>query len=225
MAYIFDDWKELLENFQNSVEKDLEEIHKQKAEVQQIKVDIFNSIENGLFYRDDHRIVISAPEIIIGNVDKGGMMVGESGRVIIKGSEVGMEGVGDAGHIVSRAPSIRQIAVNPGLDGLENVVCDTSEIVSQACNIALHSSDAVDAFSQDPLLPAQGGISIHADNSLNLEAAVSAEKRKSQIENGIANLKTQSEELKKSMTAQKKTVDDCFKKMAKLLDEEAKLND
>ena len=30
MDYIFDDWKKILSDFQNSVEKDLEEIHKQK---------------------------------------------------------------------------------------------------------------------------------------------------------------------------------------------------
>ena len=70
MGYIFDDWKALLENFQSSVEKDLEEIHQQKSEVQQIKADIFNRLDNGLYYRDDKRIVISAPEIVIGNVDK-----------------------------------------------------------------------------------------------------------------------------------------------------------
>ena len=29
MSYIFDEWKELLENFQSSVEKELEEIHQQ----------------------------------------------------------------------------------------------------------------------------------------------------------------------------------------------------
>ena len=127
MSYIFDDWKKVLEDFQNSVEKDLQEIHQQKAEVQQIKTDIFDRLDSGLFYRDDQRIVLSAPEIVIGNVDKSGALQGGNvGRVIIKGSDVSLEGVGDAGQIVSRAPSIRQVAVNPGVDGQENVVCDRS---------------------------------------------------------------------------------------------------
>ena len=30
--YIFDDWKKALDDFQKNVEKDLEEIHKQKAD-------------------------------------------------------------------------------------------------------------------------------------------------------------------------------------------------
>ena len=127
MDYIFNDWKALLDSFQQSVEKDLEEIHQQKAEVQQIKTDIFNKIESGLYYHDQKRIVISAPEIIIGHVDKSGTLQGGGmGKVIIKGSEVDLEGVGETGQIVSRAPSIRQLAVDPGTDGLENVVCVTS---------------------------------------------------------------------------------------------------
>ena len=225
MGYIFDNWKTLLDNFQKCVEKDLEEIHQQKAEVQQIKVDIMNRLDSGIFYRDDNRIVISAPEIVIGNVDKSGMLHGGAqGRVIIKGSEVALDGVGESGHIVSRAPSIRQIAVDPGVDGMEDVVCETSEVISQACDIVLHSSDAKDAFSAIPVPAGKGGINIHADNHLNLEAAVSAEGRKKAIEGAINDLSEESSELKQQMEGQKKVVDDCFSKMTKLLDDEQKWN-
>ena len=109
MGYIFDDWKELLEKFQSSVEKDLQEIHQQKSEVQQIKADIFNRLDKGHYYRDDDCIILSAPKIVIGNVDKDGDLLGGGiGEVIVKGNGVALEGVGDTGHIVSRAPSIRQ---------------------------------------------------------------------------------------------------------------------
>jgi len=64
MEYIYSEWKKLLDNFQQCVEKDLEEIHAQKCEVQQIKTDIFSRLERGLFYRDNDRIVISAPEVM-----------------------------------------------------------------------------------------------------------------------------------------------------------------
>ena len=192
--------------------------------MQQIKTDIFNKVESGLFYHDQKRIVISAPEIIIGNVDKSGTLQGGMGKVIIKGSEVGLEGVGETGQIINRAPSIRQLAVDPGIDGLENVVCETSQVISQACEITLHSSDAKDAFSQVPVSAGKGGVSIHADKSLNFEAAVSAEERKAQIEAVVKELKAQGDDLKKQVAAQKKNVDDCFKKMSELLDEENKLN-
>ena len=88
MGYIYDDWKKLLDNFQQCVEKDLEEIHNQKAEVQQIKTDIFNRLDQGLFYRNSNRIVLSAPEIVIGNVDKSGDLQGGIGHVVIKGSDL-----------------------------------------------------------------------------------------------------------------------------------------
>ncbi len=223
MGYIYDDWKKLLENFQNSVEKDLEEIHQKKAEVEQIKTELLDKMEQGLFYRDESRIVISAPEIVIGNVDKSGDLQG-FGRVIVKGNEVSQEGVGEFGKIISRAPSIRQEAVDPGIDGLENIVCEKSEIVSQATDIVLHSSDAKDAFPYIPSKAGKGGLRIHADNHLELEATISAESRKETIENEVKVLSTRADNLKKTMEAQKKSMDAFFKQMSNMLDKEEKLN-
>ena len=225
MAYIFEEWKKMLEKFQQCVDKGVEEMHQQKAEVQQIKTDIFNRLDRGAYYHDDERIVISAPEIVIGNVDKSGALNGSYvGTVVIKGSDVSLEGVGETGRIVSRAPIIHQKAVNPGIDGRENVVCDSSEIVSQACDIVLHSSDAKGEFSQLPLHAGRGGISLHADQRFNIEAAVTAERRKKQIEDVIKGLDTQSKELKKSVENQKKAVDKFLQDMIKLAEKEEKLN-
>ena len=226
MAYIFEEWKTMLEKFQQCVDKGVEEMHQQKAEVQQIKTDIFNRLDRGSYYRDDQRIVISAPEIVIGNVDNSGALNGgEMGTVIIKGSDVALEGVGAMGRIVSRAPIIHQKAVNPGIDGRENVVCNTSEIVSQACDIVLHSSDAKDEFSQMPLHAGRGGISLHADQRFSIEAAVTAERRKKQIEDTIKDLEEQSKDLKKNVEDQKKAVDKFLQDMIKLAQKEEKLND
>ena len=226
MDYIFDNWKELLEKFQSSVEKDLEEIHQQKSEVQQIKADIFSRLDKGHYYRDDDCIILSAPKIVIGNVDKDGdLLSGDIGEVIIKGNGVALEGVGDTGHVVTRAPSIRQTAVNPGIDGVENVVCDISEVVSQAGSIVLHSSDAKDAFSLSPASAGKGGVRIHADQALSLEATVSAEGRKKNIEAAVSSLSEQATTLRKQIDGQKKNVEACFKQMAKLLDKEKKLNE
>ena len=226
MTYIFEEWKTMLEKFQQCVDKGVEEMHQQKAEVQQIKTDIFDRLDRGTYYHDDQRIVISAPEIVIGNVDKSGALNGGYvGSVVIKGSDVSLEGVGETGRIVSRAPIIHQKAVNPGIDGRENVVCDTSEIVSQACDIVLHSSDAKDEFSQIPVHAGRGGISLHADKRFNIEATVSAEQRKKQIEAIIKGLDTQSKDLKKSVEDQKKAVDKFLQDMIKLAEKEEKLND
>ena len=132
MTYIFEEWKEVLEKFQKCVDQGVEEMHQQKEEVQQIKDDIFSRLDSGNIIRDDRRIVLSAPEIIIGDVDKSGTLTGEMGTVIVRGHHVALEGAGESGSVVTRAPLIEQKAVNPGIDGRENVVGGTSQIVSQA---------------------------------------------------------------------------------------------
>jgi hypothetical protein len=226
MGYIFDEWKELLDNFQSSVEKDLEEIHQQKTEIQQIKDDIFNKIDSGLYYRDSECIILSAPKIVLGNVDRSGdLLSGGTGEVIIKGHGVSLEGASETGHVITRAPSIRQVAVDPGVDGVENVVCDTSEIVSQATSIVLHSSDAKDVFSISPVPTGQGGVRIHADQQLSLEAAVTADKRKEQIEATISSLDEEANDLKKQIDGQKENVESIIKSLCDMLDKEGKLND
>ncbi len=225
MTYIFEEWKEVLEKFQKCVDQGVEEMHQQKEEVQQIKDDIFSRLDSGNIIRDDRRIVLSAPEIIIGDVDKSGTLTGEMGTVIVRGHHVALEGAGESGSVVTRAPLIEQKAVNPGIDGHENVVGTTSQIVSQACSIMLHSSNATDAFSQVPADPGNGGISIHADSQLNIEAAVSAEQRKKQIENTLKVLDKHSGDLKSSMTAQKSAVDKFISEMVKLVEKEEKLNE
>ena len=225
MTYIFEEWKEVLEKFQKCVDQGVEEMHQQKEEVQQIKDDIFSRLDSGNIIRDDRRIVLSAPEIIIGDVDKSGTLTGEMGTVIVRGHHVALEGAGESGSVVTRAPLIEQKAVNPGIDGHENVVGTTSQIVSQACSIMLHSSNATDTFSQVPADPGNGGISIHADSQLNIEAAVSAEQRKKQIENTLKVLDKQSGDLKSSMTAQKSAVDKFISEMVKLVEKEEKLNE
>ena len=223
--YIFSEWKQTLDDFRQSVQKDLEEIHQQKVEIQQLKADIYSKIDGGQYYRDDKRIVISAPEIIIGNVDYSGDLLGCMGKVVIKGSEVDLEGAGSNGAIVSRAPSIRQIAVDPGIDGLENVVCETSEIVSQACDIVLQSEYATDAFSQSPVPAGRGGIRLHATTDMVIEATVSAEKRKEDIEVNIKQLESQIKEYEKDVESQKKNVETYFDNMQKLLEQEDKVNE
>ena len=223
--YIFSEWQKTLDEFRQSVKKDLEEMHKQKAEVQQIKADIFNKIEAGVYYRDNKRIVISAPEIIIGNVDYSGDLLGCQGKVIVKGSEVDLEGAGSNGAIISRAPSIRQIAVDPGTDGLENIVGEKSEIVQQACDIVLQSDDANEVFSQAPVPAGRGGIRIHATNNMEITAAVSAEQRKEEIEETVAQLTTQISDYEKMVESQKKAVDSLFEQMQKLLDQKTEFNE
>ena len=223
--YLFDDWKDMLSDFHDCVQNDLEEIRKQKNEIQQMKAELLKELETIKFYRDENCLVISAPKVIIGNVDQTGDLYNSSGEVIIKGSTVSLDGVGETGSITSRAPSIRQVAVDPGSDGEENVVQETSEILNQACNIVIESNDATDAFSYSKASAGKGGIRIHADNNLELEASVSSENRKEAIENTIEALETQISNLEEQMSSQKEDVDHLFDGLKTLLDNQEELND
>lgn len=223
MDYVFDDWKKILTSFQNSVTKDLEEIRKCKSDIQQMKSDFFNRLEQGKYYRDENRIVISAPEIVIGNVDSSGELKSEGGTVVIKGSRVGLDGVGPAGSIESRASVISQIAIDPGTDGMEAVVYPSSSIVSQARNITLQSNDSQDCFSQSPSTASGSGILIHSDQSLEIEAALSSQLRSDSIESKLSALDTQKSELEKLVSTCKSRVDKAYDKIKKVLDKQDEL--
>ena len=223
MEYIFDDWKKILTEFKDSVSKDLEEIHKQKNEVQKMKTDIFNRLDNGKYVRDDDRLVLSAPEIIIGNVDNSGDLKG-SGKIIIRGSEVSIEGVGDQGSITSRATRIRQTAVDPGIDGQENVVYPQSAIISQARSLTMMSNNAIDAFSTVPPNAGESGIHIHADQTLDISASMSSANRKEAVEAQLDQLKTQKDELKDTTDKQMSAIEKIMKDLKDLMEDEGDLN-
>ena len=177
---IFSNWLSALQDLQSSVSKDLSEIRKQKAEIQQLKVDILNEVARGRYIRDNERLVLSAPEIVIGNVDASGMLYGDSGTIIIRGQKLGLEGVGENGSVETRAPLITQTAVDPGPDGIEEVVREQSAIINHAKYITLESHEAgTDGyFSRSAMTTGATGIRIHADEELEiLELQLEGKKR------------------------------------------------
>lgn len=172
---------------------------------------------------DDNIIVISAPEIVIGNVDKSGMLKG-GGKVIIRGNAINVEGAGMGGTITQRAPVITQTAVDPGSDGMEEVVYPHSSIVSQARAITLESNDAKDVFSWTPATLGESGIRIHADKNLDVEASMAGDSHKESVESRINALKERKDLLKKTSDGQKKEIDKFFSELKKLMDKEEELN-
>ena len=212
-----------MENFQSSAEKELEEIRQQKAEVQALKTELQNELHRGLYYRDGDRLIVSAPEIIIGNVDDNGMLMGGSSKVIIRASEVDLEGVGEAGAVHTRAASIRQTAVDPCIDGHEQVVQPMSEVVSQATNIIIESNNATDVFSQRAVPVGRGGVRIHADGRLQLEASITAKKHKAALEARIKELEKAKSELEKIVDSQKSNFEKLSNKLEKILDKQEEL--
>ena len=218
MDYIFKEWEKKLSTFESSVEKDLAEIRKCKAEMQQIKLDVVAELQKGRYVRDTQRLVLSAPEIIIGNVDRNGILFAGGSKVIVRGTQVGVEGAGEGGRLEFRAPSIREIAEDPGTDGREHVVGSLSEVVSQARNIIIQSDDAEGAFSA-PTAPTGGsGVRIHADKTIDVHAAMTAESREGRLTDLISETEKQKGYLKEQASAHKKSFTDLKKEMEELIE-------
>ena len=216
MDYIFKEWEEKLKAMADSVEKDLKEIRKCKADVQQMKLDVVAEVQKGRYVRDNEQLIISAPRIILGNVDRNGTLKPGASEIIIRGTQVGVEAAGEAGQVAMRAASIRQTAEDPGVDGLEHVVGTLSEIISQARHVAIHSHDAAGAFSSLTSTEGTSGVLIHADQVIKVDAAVSSENREKELDDLIKSLEDQ----KKS---QKETVDNYKESFGKLSDDLKKL--
>jgi hypothetical protein len=224
MDYIFKDWEKKLSAFEDSVEKELKDIRQCKEDIQQLKAELTNQIAKGQYIRDDQRLILSAPEVIIGNLDPNGLLYSDAGSaVVIRGTEVSLQGVGDGGKVDTRASSIRQTAEDPGIDGLEHVVTGVSQVVSQARHIIIQSDDAEGAFSAVTEPAAGSGVRIRADKSIEIGALATAESREKRLDDLIATYKNQKSLLKTQASDHKSSFKDLVKEIEKLLDDKADL--
>lgn len=218
MEYFFDDWKKALQDLSDSIEKSVGEIRACKDAIRTLQIDNVNSVQKGKYLRDNDRIVLSAPEIVIGNVDKGGYLLpGQPSRIIIRGKGVSLEGSGTAGYIVNRAPSIRSYGVDPGPDGRENVVLGISEVISQARGVSLNSTGGEGVFTSPPAVGS--GLHLNSDRGLFVEAADSADRKKKYIEKGLENLKKGKDSRKKAAGDSKTEFENAIKALTEVLDE------
>ena len=217
MDYIFKDWEKKMSAFESSVEKDLNEIRKCKADMQQMRNEMQQEKNGSYFVRDASRIILSAPEIIMGNVDPDGVLYnGAASKIVLRGTDVDVLASGNGGQVEMRAPSIRQIAEDPGTDGHEHVVGTLSEVVSQARTIVIQSDDADEAFSALP--SAEGsGVRIHSDNLLEISAALAAETKEKQLDNRIKLLEARKSELKEQAADHKASFGDLIKEIEGLM--------
>ena len=224
MDYIFKEWEEKLKAFESNVEKDLAEIRKCKADMQELQVEVINQMKKGYYLRDEQRLVLSAPEIIIGDVDPSGNLNSNSGStVIVRGNQVGLQGVGNGGQVDLRATIIRETAEDPGIDGQEHVVNSASSVISQARNIILQSDDAEGTFSSSTLPAAGSGIRIHADKNIEIGATATAESREKQLDNLISAFEKRKSAIKELATTHKESFAGLVKDIEEQLDKKEKI--
>lgn len=222
----FDNWIEKLDQFAQKVEGNLEEIRKAKAEIQQAKIQMTEKFVKGQYYRDDERIIISAPEIIIGNLAKDGSLITNTpSNVIIRSNNISLEGVSSnqgmmPGTISHKAAKIEHMCIDPGVDGTEEVVTDVSEYSVQAGSIALLSEDAKDVFIDLPAT-SRGQISLCAHNQIDLRAAKpgkNSAKKIKEYTGADSERKKKKDALKEAYQKQKTTVNQTVEYLKKLLE-------
>lgn len=219
----FEVWESELSKFQDSIKKELAEIRQCKREVQYLKKGLQDELEAitrvsyGKYIRDEHRIVLSAPEIIIGDVDKDGVLNNTVSRVVVRGNQIGIEGSGDVGGEVStRASRIHFIAEDPGRDGSESVVMPISEIVSHAKSIALQTEDVEGVFTT-PAYAMMHGIELDSETAIVMNATASNERKKDRLKNAGKNIEENVKTLEKQADECKKQVNSYMKELGKLM--------
>ncbi len=185
MEEYFSKLTEALNNFKECVDKDVLEIRMCKAQMQKMRQEGV-SFCTGNYMRDNKRIIISAPEIIIGDVDMNGTLNGSgASTVVIRANKVMQEGVttlyGPQGTIVHRAPVIRNVCEDPGLDGLEATVGTSSEFSVQAHGIGLIAESTPGVFVDHPVSSSVGAVNIKADEKVDISAAKPCQNRKESI--------------------------------------------
>lgn len=179
--------KDLIGNLDMNHELNYEKIRHQKAQMAASLNNEVVDISSTKYIRDENRIIISAPEIIIGNVDKNGNLIASDGtsKVVIRANLVGLEGVSKddstIGVVRTRAPRIHHVAVDPGIDGSENYVGSTSEILSFAKGVEVRCEQNDYCPCQSMSEPVPNGIHLLSPTDINITSTTSCVERKSRL--------------------------------------------
>ncbi len=229
IAENFEQWQSELEELQKSVKKDLQEIQRCKMEVQSMKNNLTDTLgelkelSRGKFIRDDNRIILSAPEIIIGNVDNDGVLYNMPSRIVVRGNDVNLEasGLGGmlGGSVVTRASHIRNIAEDPGKDGNEHAVLPMSEVVSQGRSVSLISEDATGVFTR-PACASITGVELSSETGIAMSATQSNTNKKSILKGRKKQLESQIKDLDSKAKNLKNEVESNIKELKKIVDTE-----
>lgn len=225
MGYIIDDLRAALDDYNSKMEGELDELHRCKREVQELKNQI-DEISKGIkFVRDDNMLIISAPNIMIGNVDPNGMLYPGGSKVTVRASDISLEGVGNeeeqGGSIRQRAAMISTVAVDPGIDGKENVLLDESSIVFQAKGITMQSEDSKAVFVSPA--PVGSGLTLNSDTTIEIHATPTNKKKKDRIDELKGELTSTCSAVKEDVDKCKTDINKLFDKIVEILDESYEL--
>ena len=196
-------WEERLNNFKQALDKELQDIQQCKAELAEIQKEVQESLSGIRYIREEGRLVLSAPEIVIGDVDPLGVLGPRYSKVIIRGNEVKVEGTS---RILNRAPEIHSLAEHPGRDGQESTLPYHSEIVQVARNVLVNGVNDAEVINPNRDMVSRPGVAITSRGSIDVNASVSCEYESQQLDQAIQALKNQKSQTDKQIADIEKEV-------------------
>ena len=192
----YNDWLHTLQEYKESIHKDLTEMLRCKDEIQKMKKEFIEQYCDGLYLRDDKRIIISAPEIIIGNVYPDGTLMDspdECTKVTVRTGCLHNE---SKREIINKSPSIEHYCVSPGIDGNESRVTSLSSFLVHSESITLQSEKSEGTLAENALaLATRGSIKILADENITMAAQPPMTNRKDTIDDQIRQRNEEKERL------------------------------
>ena len=202
------EWKEQLDQLKESLAKELEDIQQCKADIAQLRTETADKYSPVNYIRDDRKLILSAPEIVIGNVNRQGMLMGDEASVTVRGHILKLEGID---KLEQRAPQIHQIAECPGIDGEENALLpEKSEIVQAGRSILVKSLTKANTICPGFDLATTPGITLASDGGIEVNASLACEKEKEALDTAIAELETQKEQAQSKLDEIADQISDCF---------------
>lgn len=186
MDTLFDKLLNAVNKLNSASSGTLDEIRQCKKEIGKLRDDMYDQFASGYYIRDNDRIIISAPTIIIGNVDKSGCVINQS-EIILRGNNISLQGVGNGGTIETRADKISIMAEDAGPDGKESAVHNSSNISILGRNVGIESNDSSGTFSHK-MKAAAAGLSLHSDTSITLESSLRRDDTESELTTTLADL-------------------------------------
>jgi len=171
----FEELKKAIDDLKSQAVDNILAVNEAKMAVVNKVAEVAQTFQKGKYIESPERIIISSPDIVIGNVDRWGIAK-PGGTVTLRASEINIEGTPSGsigGNVKIQAPIIHQYASDPGCEGKGESVGYGSEILLHAAGIGLRADNigTKNVLSKHPSLPVSGWVSISTDEGVAIAKA------------------------------------------------------
>lgn len=217
MQIDYTQWEKILTEHKAAMTKELAEVRKYKQELVQLKAELMELGFAGRYERDTNTLILSAPTVVIGNVDKNGNLMEGNGKIILRSNDICLEGVGQTngvavtgGSVTTRARYISNVTVDPGIDGMENVAFSDSRFTVNSASVGM-MAETIDHNPSGGIFTmhaptSQGSINLQAEASFNVTAAPDYAGKEKRLDKAVKNVEEVEKKYEKSVDAAIKSV-------------------